>query len=344
MTILVTGAAGFIGFHICKKLLNNGFNVVGIDNFNNYYDQNLKKERLKELVVESDKKSKFFKIYKTNIESTTDLENIFSFHKPEIVINLAAQAGVRYSLENPKAYLNSNIMGFGNILECCKSNQIRHLLFASSSSVYGGNNILPYTEDQPVDHPLSIYAASKRSNELMAHTYSHLYNLKCTGLRFFTVYGPWGRPDMALFKFTNRIINKKKIEIYNNGEMRRDFTFIDDITESIFRLITKNTTEDYNFKKSTNNPSLSWAPFNIFNIGNSTSIKLLDFIEILEQELGIEAIKEYKKMQPGDVISTYANCSKLENFINFKPKTTLRKGIREFLKWYKSYYKYDSIF
>ncbi len=341
MTILVTGAVGFIGFHICKKLLNNGFNVVAIDNINNYYDQNLKNARLKALINESNKKSKNFTFYKINIVSTRELENIFSLHKPEIVINLAAQAGVRYSLEKPKEYLNSNIVGFGNILESCKNNNVKHLIFASSSSVYGGNNELPYTEDQSVDHPLSIYAASKRSNELMAHTYSHLYNLKCTGLRFFTVYGPWGRPDMALFKFTDCIFNQRKIEIFNNGEMRRDFTFIDDITESIFRLTKKPPKEKNILENSKSNPSLSWAPFNIFNIGNSTSIKLLDFIEVLEKELGIESIKEFKKMQPGDVISTYANCSKLENYINFKPKTNLRKGIKEFLNWYREYYKYD---
>ena len=339
MKILVTGAAGFIGYHLCKKFINNEIEVIGIDNLNDYYDPKLKERRLEELQKLFTLKSKKFKIYNADIEDGNFVEIIFKKHQPNVVINLAAQAGVRYSLTNPKTYLNSNIIGFGNILESSKNNKIKHLLFASSSSVYGGNNVLPYTEDQSVDHPLSIYAASKRSNELMAHTYSHLYNLKSTGLRFFTVYGPWGRPDMALFKFTNCIINQRKIEIFNNGEMRRDFTFIDDITESIIRLIKKPPTEDNSFENSKNNPSISWAPFNIFNIGNSTSIKLLDFIQVLEEELGIPAIKEFKKMQPGDVISTYANCSKLENYINFKPKTDLRKGIKEFLKWYKEYYK-----
>ena len=339
MKILVTGAAGFIGYHLCKKFIDNKIEVIGIDNLNDYYDPKLKKRRLEELKKLVNLKSKKFKIYKADIEDGKAVAKIFKENQPNVVVNLAAQAGVRYSLENPKTYLNSNIIGFGNILESCKNNKIKHLLFASSSSVYGGNNELPYTEDQSVAHPLSIYAASKRSNELMAHSYSHLYNLKSTGLRFFTVYGPWGRPDMALFKFTNCIINQRKIEIFNNGEMRRDFTFIDDITESIIRLIKKPPTEDNSFENSKNNPSTSWAPFNIFNIGNSTSIKLLDFIQVLEEELGISARKDFKKMQPGDVISTYANCSKLENYINFKPKTNLRKGIKEFLKWYKEYYK-----
>ncbi|MDA9693775.1 GDP-mannose 4,6-dehydratase [Prochlorococcus sp. AH-736-P13] len=341
MTILVTGAAGFIGFHICRKLLNDDFKVVGIDNLNDYYDQNLKKARLEILIDMSRVKSKSFNMYNINIESTPDLNNIFSLHKPTIVINLAAQAGVRYSLENPIAYLNSNIVGFGNILENCKIHNIKHLLFASSSSVYGGNNELPYTEDQSVNHPLSVYAASKRSNELMAHTYSHLYELKCTGLRFFTVYGPWGRPDMALFKFTDCILNRKKIEIFNHGKMKRDFTFIDDITESIFQLIEKPPVKTNNSDNFASDPSSSWAPFNIFNIGNSTSIKLLDFIETLEKELGIKAVKDFKNIQPGDVLSTYADCSKLESFINFKPGTPLRNGIREFIRWYKEYYKYD---
>ena len=327
MRILVTGAAGFIGYHICKKLLDHEIEIIGIDNLNKYYDPLLKERRLKELQKFFKIKSNKSKIYNIDIENTRDVANIFKEHQPKVVINLAAQAGVRYSLENPNIYLSSNIVGFGNILENCRLNSVEHLLFASSSSVYGSNNQLPYKEDQRVDHPVSIYAASKRSNELMAYSYSHLYNLKCTGMRFFTVYGPWGRPDMALYKFTEAIINQKEIKIFNKGELRRDFTYIDDVTESIYRLIYKPPTKELS----------NSAPFNIFNIGNSSSIKLLDFIEIIESQLNLKAKKVFEEMQLGDVYSTYADCSKIEQWINFKPKTDLRKGIQIFIDWYKQY-------
>ena len=339
--ILVTGAAGFIGFHISKRLIENKINVIGIDNLNEYYDPQLKRKRLIQLKTKSRECGNNFIIYKTSIENSKSLKNIFEKYKPDIVINLAAQAGVRYSLKNPRSYINSNIVGFGNILENCKDYDVKHLIFASSSSVYGGNNQFPYKEDQNVDHPISIYAVSKRSNELMAHSYSHLYSLHCTGLRFFTVYGPWGRPDMALYKFTDSILKNKEIHIFNKGIMQRDFTYIDDITESIYRLIDKPPNKNNSYEMSQKDPSSSWCPYSIFNIGNSSSIKLLDFISILEEELNVKAQKIFDEMQSGDVLSTYSDCSKLEKWINFKPKTTLSKGIKEFIKWYKEYYKYN---
>ncbi len=337
MKILVTGAAGFIGFHICKRLIKNKNYIIGVDNFNDYYDPNLKNSRIENLISEKNKPNEFFKIYKADITNTVEIESIFHKEKPDIVVHLAAQAGVRYSINNPSTYIQSNLVGFGNILENCKKHKIEHLLFASSSSVYGGNNKLPYSEDQGVDHPVSLYAATKRSNELMAHAYSHLYNLRCTGLRFFTVYGPWGRPDMALFKFTELILNNKKIEIYNRGQLYRDFTYIDDVVESIFQII-KNPPNNELINLNSNDPSSSWAPYNLFNIGNSTNIKLIDFIDLLEKQLNKKSKKIYKEMQLGDVLSTYADCTKLKNWINYKPKTNLQKGIKEFVDWYKKYY------
>ena len=337
--ILVTGAAGFIGFHLCNKLIKNNANVIGIDNLNNYYDVNLKKARLLEL----DKSSKVFKnpwgFIEGDIKNKSLLNNIFKKYEPKIVINLAAQAGVRYSIENPDEYINSNIVGFANILECCRFNNIKNLIYASSSSVYGGNKKMPFSESHNVDHPISLYAATKKSNELMAHVYSHLYKIPTIGLRFFTVYGPWGRPDMALFLFTKAILDGKPIQIFNHGNMLRDFTYIDDIVESLFLLISKPAKSDENFDFLEPNPSTSWASNKIFNIGNSCPTPLMEYIECLENALGKKANKEYLDMQPGDVQSTSSDTSSLENWINFRPKTKINKGINEFVKWYKTFYK-----
>ena len=337
MTILVTGSSGFIGFHLCKKLIQNGEKVIGFDNMNNYYDKTLKENRLNELrkIADEDK----FIFILGNLEDNLILEKIFKDYKPKQVVNLAAQAGVRYSIENPSAYIQSNIVGFNNILEQCRYNEVGHLVYASSSSVYGGNELMPFSEMHSVDHPVSLYAASKKSNELMAHTYSHLYDLPTTGLRFFTVYGPWGRPDMALFLFTEAIINNRPIKVFNNGNMMRDFTYIDDIVEGVFRVIFKTATPNKNFKKSIPNSSNSWAPYRIFNIGNSNPVNLKKYIETIEKNLGKKAIKELLPMQPGDVKSTSANTKLLEEWIRFKPNTTIEDGVNKFVNWYKIYYE-----
>ena len=337
MSILVTGAAGFIGFHLCKKLIDNGEDVLGIDNLNNYYDVNLKKARLKKLLDLNAEKGSF-KFFEISLEETSDLTKVFRSNSISKVVNLAAQAGVRYSLENPSAYIKSNIVGFANILECSKNFKINNLIYASSSSVYGGNTLLPFCEDHSVDHPVSLYASSKKSNELMAHTYSHLYNIPTTGLRFFTVYGPWGRPDMALFLFTKAIINNQPIDIYNYGKMVRDFTYIDDIVESIQRLIKKPATSNNQFNTTKPNSSTSWAPYRIFNIGNSKPTQLMDYIKAIEKNLGKEAIKNYMPIQPGDVVSTSADTSKLEEWIKFKPNTTIDNGVKKFINWYIDFY------
>ena len=334
-TILVTGAAGFIGFNLCEKLIKDDFEVIGIDNINSYYDRNLKLSRLEEL-----KKIKgSFKFYKEDIEDMKNLEAIFLRHQPTKVFNLAAQAGVRYSIKNPDTFLKTNIIGFGNILECCRKNNVDHLIYASSSSVYGGNIQLPYSENNTVDHPVSLYAASKKSNELMAHTYSHLYSLPSTGLRFFTVYGPWGRPDMAYFIFTKSIIEGENIDIFNYGDMQRDFTFIDDIIESLIRIMKKPPTFNKDFDK--NNPEIhtSWAPHKIFNIGNSNSIPLMEFVDNLEEVLGKKAKKNFVPFQLGDVKSTFADTTLLEKWINYKPNTAIKDGICKFVDWFKYYYK-----
>ena len=278
MKIFITGIAGFIGFHLADFLLKNKYQVIGLDNLNDYYDPTLKHARLSELHLTSKKFKNSFNFFKGDLEDIDLLSNIFSKYNPNIVINLAAQAGVRYSLENPRAYLNSNIIGFSNVIECCKNHKVNHLIFASSSSVYGGNTRLPFSESDNVDHPISLYAATKKANELVAHTYSHLYGLPTTGLRFFTVYGPWGRPDMALFKFTKSILNNEFIDVYNNGDMIRDFTYIDDIVKSIFLLLTKIPEHNKNFNKENPNPSSSWAPYKVFNIGNSSPQQLMDYI------------------------------------------------------------------
>ncbi len=336
--VIVTGAAGFIGFHTCKKLLKENFNVLGVDNISDYYDVNLKLSRLNELDKLSKSNKKDWEFIKVSIEDNYLIDQIFNNFKPDIVINLAAQAGVRYSLENPKSYINTNLLGFFNILECCKNFKVKNFIFASSSSVYGGNKNYPFKETDSVDHPVSLYAATKKSNEILAHSYSHLYRIPSTGLRFFTVYGPWGRPDMSPMIFANAIIRKKSIKVFNYGKMRRDFTYIDDIVESIYRCCLKPAIAYPSFNKLNSNPSISNAPFRIFNLGNSEPINLLDFIKILENEIGLNANKEFLPMQPGDVEET-ASCNNLiKEWINFSPQTSLKDGINKFVEWFLNYY------
>ena len=336
--VLVTGGAGFIGFHLCKRLIMEGETVFTLDNLNNYYDVNLKKNRIKILQSIAEKDSKNFEFLKLDITESQSLKKIFNDFKPNLVVNLAAQAGVRYSIENPSIYIQSNLVGFGNILEECKKHSIEHLVYASSSSVYGGNTQLPFKENSGVDHPISIYAATKRSNELMAHTYSHLFNLPATGLRFFTVYGPWGRPDMALYKFTKSIDNGKPIEIYNNGQMKRSFTYIDDVIEGLYRVLHKTPKSDELFFEKDTNPSESWAPHKIFNIGNSESTSLMEYINEIENIIGKKAIKNYLPIQAGDIPQTSADINLLESYVNYKPKTSIKFGIKQFIEWYL-YYK-----
>ena len=338
MSIIITGAAGFIGYHLSKRILMENISLIGIDNMNDYYDINLKKARLKELQKIALKQDADFKFFKENINDISLLEKIFRKYNPEIVINLAAQAGVRYSMENPSAYIQTNLVGFSNILELSHKYSIKHLIYASSSSVYGGNTRMPFSESQNVDHPVSLYAATKRANELLAHSYSHIYSIPATGLRFFTVYGPWGRPDMALFLFTKSILEGKPIKVFNHGEMSRDFTYIDDIVESIMRLLKKPPTQDKLFDTSNPNPDTSWAPHRIFNIGNSTPKSLTDYIKAIEDILGIKAIKELLPLQPGDVPATFSDCTKLESFINYKPDTSIENGIEKFISWYRKFY------
>lgn len=341
MTILVTGSSGFIGFHLVKRLIESNEKVIGVDNLNSYYDVNLKKARLKYNIDLSKKLKTKYICYEENIENYNALNEIFRIHKPNKIVNLAAQAGVRYSLENPSAYIDTNIKGFTNILELSRNYKVKHLVFASSSSVYGGNKKLPFSESDNVDHPVSLYAATKKANELMAHCYSNLFNIPVTGLRFFTVYGPWGRPDMALFLFTKAILNNEEIDIFNNGNMTRDFTYIDDIIESLIRLIQKVPTIDKHFNYLEPNPSSSWAPYKIFNIGNSNPTQLLDYVEAIEKATGIKSKKNFLPMQPGDVENTSADTNNLENWINFKPNTPISKGVEEFVRWYKNYYGYQ---
>lgn len=338
MTILITGSAGFIGFHLCKRLLNDGEKVIGLDNINDYYDQSLKKARTKILNEFKDS----YTFIKENLEDKHAIENLFSKYKPEIVVNLAAQAGVRYSLKNPHSYVNSNLVGFLNILEGCRHHKVNHLIYASSSSVYGGNKNIPFSESHRVDHPISLYAASKKANELMAHSYSHLFNIPTTGLRFFTVYGPWGRPDMALFLFTKAMLDNEPIKVFNQGKMSRDFTYIDDIIESIVRLTKKPPTNQLLTENDEPNSGESWAPYKILNIGNSNPTPLMRFIEALEKSLGIKAKKEYLPMQPGDVSCTASNTEALEKLVDFKPNTSVELGIEKFIAWYKSFYKIEN--
>jgi len=332
--ILVTGAAGFIGFYLCEKLLQKGHEVYGIDNLNDYYDVNLKNERLARLTRHPN-----FQFERMSLEQQDALNNVFDKFQPDCVVNLAAQAGVRYSIENPSAYINSNLVGFGNILESCRHHKIGHLIFASSSSVYGANESTPFKTSDNVDHPVSLYAATKKANELMAHSYANLFNLPCTGLRFFTVYGPWGRPDMAYFSFTKAIIEGTPIPVFNNGDMQRDFTYIDDIVEGIIRLIPRPPAENKDWDRKIADPSSSFAPYKIYNIGNNNPVKLMDMIDILENAIGKKAIKDFKPMQPGDVPATFADISDLTRDVGFKPDTPLSLGLPKFVAWYKEFYK-----
>ena len=331
--ILITGTAGFIGFHLSKRLLADGYNVIGVDIVNDYYDVQLKTNRLDQLTT-----SPNFSFFKTDLSDARGLKQIFAEIKIDAVVNLAAQAGVRYSLQNPQAYVNSNLVGFVNILECCRHNNIQHLVFASSSSVYGANTKMPFSVHQNVDHPVSLYAASKKANELMAHTYSHLFDLPCTGLRFFTVYGPWGRPDMALFLFTKAIMEGKPINVFNHGKMQRDFTYIDDIIEGVTRVLHKIPEPNPTWTGESPDPGTSYTKYKIYNIGNNNPVQLSDFILEIEKALGQTATKNYMDIQPGDVPATYADIDDLINDVGFKPSTPLSQGIKNFIDWYKSYY------
>lgn len=336
MKILITGAAGFIGFHLSKKLLDDSYQIIGIDNLNDYYDPSLKQSRLEILG-----KYNNFNFHKVDLKDKVAVDHIFETYQPTHVINLAAQAGVRYSIENPYAYVDSNLTGFMNILETCRNYPVEHLLYASSSSVYGGNKVAPFSTNHNVDHPVSLYAATKKSNELMAHTYSHLYSIPTTGLRFFTVYGPYGRPDMAYFSFTKDILAGKPIKVFNHGKMERDFTYIDDIVEGIVKLIGKAPAANKDWDESKDDLSTSFAPYKIYNIGNNNPVQLMRFINALESALGKEAEKVYMDMQPGDVLRTYADVSDLERDINFKPSTSIEDGLTKFVEWYEEYYNVE---
>ena len=331
--ILVTGAAGFIGFHLAKKLLDAGRDVIGYDNINDYYDTQLKEARLD--ILNSYEK---FSFYRKDLLDEMALSEVFETHKPRSVVHLAAQAGVRYSLINPKAYINSNSTGFFNILEACRHYDVEHLIYASSSSVYGMNEKIPFSTQHNVDHPISLYGATKRSNELMAHTYSHLYDLPTTGLRFFTVYGPWGRPDMALFLFTKAILKSESIEVYNNGEMKRDFTYIDDIINGVLSLLDSPPISIDHWIGQVADPSSSKAPFKLYNIGNNIPVNLMDFIGEIEKKLGKKAEINFMPLQPGDVVASHANVENLVEDFGYRPATTVVDGVRKFIEWYKEYH------
>ena len=333
--VLVTGAAGFIGFNLSKRLLESGVAVVGLDNLNSYYSVKLKEDRLAQL-----KEHERFTFARLDLADRSGLERLFSEQRFDVVVNLAAQAGVRYSLKNPHAYIDANIVGFTNILEGCRHHAVKHLVFASSSSVYGANTLMPFSVHHNVDHPVSLYAATKKANELMAHTYSHLYGLACTGLRFFTVYGPWGRPDMALFLFTDAILNDRPIQVFNYGRMQRDFTYIDDIVEGVVRVMGRRPAPNPSWSGERPDPGTSYAPYKIYNIGNNQPVELNRFIETIETVLGRTARKEYLDMQLGDVPATYADVDDLTADVGFKPATPLRSGIERFIAWYRSYYSH----
>uniref|UniRef100_Q3ARD1 Capsular polysaccharide biosynthesis protein I n=1 Tax=Chlorobium chlorochromatii (strain CaD3) TaxID=340177 RepID=Q3ARD1_CHLCH len=333
MNVLVTGAAGFIGSTLCKRLLERGDRVTGIDNLNDYYDVSLKEARLAQLQPYEN-----FTFVKGDLADRAGMEALFAKGEFEGVVNLAAQAGVRYSIENPHSYVESNIVGFLHILEGCRHHGVKHLVYASSSSVYGANETMPFSVHDNVDHPLSLYAASKKANELMAHTYSHLYNIPTTGLRFFTVYGPWGRPDMALFLFTDAILKNKPIKVFNYGKHRRDFTYIDDIVEGVIRTLDHTATPNPAWSGATPDPGSSKAPWRVYNIGNSQPVELMDYIQALENELGRTAIKEFLPLQPGDVPDTYADVDQLIEDVHYKPQTSVPEGVKRFVAWYKEYY------
>ena len=333
MKILVTGAAGFIGMHVAKRLLECGDEVVGIDNLNDYYDLRLKDARLAELTP-----FRNFTFIKLDVADVEGMSALFAAQHFERVVHLAAQAGVRYSLQNPHAYINSNIVGFLNILEMCRHHRTEHLVYASSSSVYGANTKMPFSVNDCVDHPISLYAASKKANELMAHSYSHLYKLPTTGLRFFTVYGPWGRPDMAVFLFTKSILEGKPIDVYNDGNMQRDFTYIDDIVEGVVRVLDKTASPDPTWSGDKPDPSSSYAPFRVYNIGNHKPVQLLRLIEILEDSLGRKAEKNFLPLQPGDVLATFADMDDFGHAVDFNPITPIETGLKKFVEWYRIYY------
>jgi UDP-glucuronate 4-epimerase len=332
--VLVTGAAGFIGFHLSRKLCNAGYEVIGIDNLNDYYDVRLKESRLNILKTLPD-----FSFHKIDLQDKTALDHLFSTQQFDYVVNLAAQAGVRYSITNPYAYIESNVTGFLNILEACRHHPVKHLVYASSSSVYGANRKMPFSVHDNVDHPLALYAVTKKSNELMAHSYSHLYNIPTTGLRFFTVYGPYGRPDMALFLFTKAILEGKPIDVFNNGKMKRDFTYVDDIAEGIVRLLPTVPKGNSAWSGENPDPASSFAPYRLYNIGNNKPVELLYFIEVLEAKLGKTAVKNFLPLQDGDVPETFADIEDLMNDVGFRPSTPIEEGIGNFVDWYKEYYK-----
>jgi UDP-glucuronate 4-epimerase len=332
--VLVTGAAGFIGMHVSQLLLARGDQVVGLDNLNDYYDPQLKHDRLARLTPHAR-----FRFVKLDVADRDGMAALFGAERFDRVVHLAAQAGVRYSLVNPQAYVDSNVVGFTNVLEGCRHHGVEHLVYASSSSVYGSNTQMPFSESQNIDHPVSMYAATKKANELMAHTYSHLFGLPTTGLRFFTVYGPWGRPDMALFLFTKAMLEGRPIDVFNNGQMVRDFTFVDDIAEGVVRVLDRTATADAAFDPARPNPARSSAPYRVFNIGNHDPVKLMDFIEAIEQALGVQAQKNLMPMQDGDVPATYADVSALAEWTGFSPATPVRDGVGRFVAWYRQYFK-----
>jgi UDP-glucuronate 4-epimerase len=334
MTILVTGAAGFIGYHVARRLLDRGDTVAGLDNLNNYYDVSLKEARLARLTGHA-----AFRFAKLDLADRTRVASLFSELRPQRVVHMAAQAGVRYSLQNPHAYVDSNLVGFTNILEGCRHTGVEHLVYASSSSVYGGNTRMPFSEHDNIDHPISLYAATKKANELMAHTYSHLFRLPTTGLRFFTVYGPWGRPDMALFLFTRAILEGRPIDVFNHGNMVRDFTYIDDIVEGVVRVVDRPAEANPVFDPARPDPGTSNAPYRVFNIGNSQPTPLAEYIEALEDALGRKARRNYVPMQPGDVPATSANTDELNAWVGFKPNTPVREGVHRFVKWYREFHQ-----
>ncbi len=333
MKILITGAAGFIGYNLATRLLKEKHKIIGIDNINDFYDVNLKNARLDQL-----KPYNNFSFHKMDIADKVVTEKLFADNQFDCVINLAAQAGVRHSIEHPHSYIDSNVVGFINILEGCRHSNVKHLIYASTSSVYGANTMYPCSEKQPTEHPITLYAATKKTNELMAHNYATLFNLPCTGLRFFTVYGPWGRPDMALFKFTKNIVENKPIDVYNNGDMIRDFTYVDDIVEGIVRVMKKPATPNPNWSGNQPDPATSFAPYRIYNIGNSNPVQLMDYIDALEKALDKKAIINFMPMQPGDVLKSSADTTLLEQNFGYKPTTNVQEGIKRFVEWYLDYY------
>jgi len=333
--VLVTGAAGFIGFHLCQQLLKVDVRVTGIDNLSPYYDVGLKQDRLDKILSAPN-----FRFVQMDMADRSAMQNLFDKNRFDVVVNLAAQAGVRYSLENPHAYVDANIVGFVNILEGCRHGGVKHLVFASSSSVYGANTKMPFSIHHNVDHPVSLYAATKKANELMAHTYSHLHGICCTGLRFFTVYGPWGRPDMALFLFTKAILENEPIKVFNHGKMQRDFTYIDDIIEGVSRVMGRLPEPDPAWRGDSPGPGTSYAPYRIYNIGNNSPVELLEFIEVIEEALNLTAKKEFLDLQPGDVPATYADVDDLTADVGFKPQTPITYGVQKFVEWYKQYYNF----